>query len=114
MEFKQNKYLPAEKQVVTADPDVTSVSITLYILLFKEEKTCGISCLCFICVILKILFLWTNYYFISYIIYAEFKVLMLFDRSCSLFYLLQFEFIYLFILYMRCDRLSFAMMMNFL
>lgn len=27
MEFKQNKYLPAEKQVVTADPDVTSVEL---------------------------------------------------------------------------------------
>lgn len=49
MEFKQNKYLPAEKQVVTADPDVTSVSIALHIMLFKEEKTCRFSCLCFIC-----------------------------------------------------------------
>ncbi|WVY89193.1 hypothetical protein V8G54_034707 [Vigna mungo] len=27
MEFKQNKYLPAEKQIVTADPDVTSVEL---------------------------------------------------------------------------------------
>jgi len=43
MEFKQNKYLPAEKQVVTADPDVTSVSIALCIMHYKEDKTC--SCL---------------------------------------------------------------------
>jgi protein phosphatase 1G len=35
MEFKQNKYLPAEKQVVTADPDATSVSITVYYALQK-------------------------------------------------------------------------------
>ncbi|XP_057454065.1 probable protein phosphatase 2C 60 isoform X2 [Lotus japonicus] len=27
MEFKQNKYLPAEKQIVTADPDITSVEL---------------------------------------------------------------------------------------
>lgn len=27
MEFKQNKFLPAEKQVVTADPDVNTVGI---------------------------------------------------------------------------------------
>ena len=33
MEFKQNKYLPVEKQIVTADPDITSVSIALYIIL---------------------------------------------------------------------------------
>lgn len=34
MEFKQNKYLPAEKQIVTADPDITSVSIALYIICY--------------------------------------------------------------------------------
>ena len=27
MEFKQNKFLPAEKQIVTANPDVNIVSI---------------------------------------------------------------------------------------
>ncbi|XP_028781043.1 probable protein phosphatase 2C 21 [Neltuma alba] len=27
MEFKQNKFLPAEKQIVTADPDITSVEL---------------------------------------------------------------------------------------
>ncbi|KAH1240344.1 putative protein phosphatase 2C 60 [Glycine max] len=27
MEFKQNKYLPVEKQIVTADPDITSVEL---------------------------------------------------------------------------------------
>ncbi|KAL2321490.1 hypothetical protein Fmac_025869 [Flemingia macrophylla] len=27
MEFKQNKYLPAEKQIVTAEPDITSVEL---------------------------------------------------------------------------------------
>lgn len=25
MEFKQNKFLPAEKQIITANPDVTTV-----------------------------------------------------------------------------------------
>lgn len=29
MEFKQNKYLPAEKQVVTANPDINTVSLSL-------------------------------------------------------------------------------------
>ncbi|RZR83490.1 hypothetical protein BHM03_00010099 [Ensete ventricosum] len=28
MEFKQNKFLPAEKQVVTCNPDVNTVSIS--------------------------------------------------------------------------------------
>lgn len=27
MEFKQNKFLPVEKQIVTADPDVNTVGI---------------------------------------------------------------------------------------
>jgi len=27
MEFKQNKFLPAEKQIITANPDVTTVRI---------------------------------------------------------------------------------------
>lgn len=27
MEFKQNKFLPAEKQMVTADPDINCVRI---------------------------------------------------------------------------------------
>ena len=27
MEFKQNKFLPVEKQIVTADPDVNTVCI---------------------------------------------------------------------------------------
>lgn len=27
MEFKQNKFLPAESQIVTADPDVNTVDI---------------------------------------------------------------------------------------
>lgn len=27
MEFKQNKFLPAESQIVTADPDVNTVHI---------------------------------------------------------------------------------------
>ena len=27
MEFKQNKFLPAEKQVVTANPDINTVSV---------------------------------------------------------------------------------------
>lgn len=29
MEFKQNKFLPAEKQVVTANPDINTVSLSL-------------------------------------------------------------------------------------
>jgi len=37
MEFKQNKYLPAEKQIVTADPDVTSVCIAQCIILFVTK-----------------------------------------------------------------------------
>lgn len=43
MEFKQNKFLPAEKQIVTANPDVNVVSIceTLHLFLFPlnlQEK----------------------------------------------------------------------------
>lgn len=38
MEFKQNKYLPAEKQVVTADPDVTSVELC------KDDEFLVIAC----------------------------------------------------------------------
>lgn len=29
MEFKQNKFLPAEKQVVTANPDINTVSLSM-------------------------------------------------------------------------------------
>lgn len=29
MEFKQNKFLPAEKQIVTANPDINTVSLLL-------------------------------------------------------------------------------------
>lgn len=52
MEFKQNKYLTAEKQIITANPDVTTVrilpavfpihisityvNITLYLLLWQR------------------------------------------------------------------------------
>jgi len=28
MEFKQNKFLPAEKQIVTANPDINTVCIS--------------------------------------------------------------------------------------
>ena len=30
MEFKQNKYLPAEKQIVTANPDINTVCISCH------------------------------------------------------------------------------------
>lgn len=29
MEFKQNKFLPSEKQIVTANPDINTVSLSL-------------------------------------------------------------------------------------
>lgn len=29
MEFKQNKFLPAEKQILTANPDINTVSLLL-------------------------------------------------------------------------------------
>lgn len=31
MEFKQNKFLPAEKQIVTACPDINTVCVYVYI-----------------------------------------------------------------------------------
>lgn len=31
MEFKQNKFLPAEKQIITANPDVTTVRILPFV-----------------------------------------------------------------------------------
>ena len=34
MEFKQNKYLPAEKQIVTANPDINTVCISCHKLTF--------------------------------------------------------------------------------
>lgn len=51
MEFKQNKFLPAEKQIVTANPDISVVSIFIQplhfvlflkgVLSFFRSGTCG-------------------------------------------------------------------------
>jgi len=30
MEFKQNKFLPVEKQIVTANPDINTVGIMVF------------------------------------------------------------------------------------
>lgn len=45
VEFKQNKYLPAEKQIVTADPDITSVSQAVYyIYIYIFMIYIGVNC----------------------------------------------------------------------
>lgn len=37
MEFKQNKYLPADKQIVTANPDINIVRPLLWCLDFQAS-----------------------------------------------------------------------------
>ncbi|KAL7170952.1 hypothetical protein ACSBR2_035749 [Camellia fascicularis] len=53
MEFKQNKFLPAEKQIVTANPDINTVSFVMMMILccwhvMVSGKYLMLSYLCFI------------------------------------------------------------------
>lgn len=68
VEFKQNKLLPPEKQIVTANPDINTVcefQLILFICqayIFKENMFSFIKFVCFIHKVLDFLFFFFNSY----------------------------------------------------
>lgn len=47
MEFKQNKFLPSEKQIVTASPDINTVSVSNAVSLSPETSSITLFCFFF-------------------------------------------------------------------